>query len=880
MLYPVLKANAAKYGDKVALQIKRDGQYVRYTYAQVLDWACRFAFRLRNMGIGPQDHVGLWAESVPEWGLAYLGIHFAGAVVVPLDYQYQQEVVTSLLKFAGAKALVCAGERLGEAENVARELNLQVLTLDSGGERFSPLKTPDDFHPHSYNPDDTMSLIFTSGTTGDPKGVMLSCQNLLSNAKAVIAEQWTSDEDVFICVLPLHHSYAFTGTFMTPILSGCTVTYQPVLKGPEILTAIRETGVTIMLGVPQLFNGFAQAIQDAIARQPWLKRAIFKALYSIARKGREWFNWNLGRRCFRFIHSRFGDSFRCFVSGGAKADRAVAAFFWNIGIPMLEGYGLTETSPVITCTPIGRYFPGSVGPCLKGTEVRIDNPNSEGIGEIVMRGPGLMKGYYKNQIATDEVVKDGWFYTGDLGYLDKNRFLYITGRAKEVIVLDSGKNVYPEEVERHYESDPLVKEVCVLGKKEEDGRIKSLCALVVPDMEEVQRQKLNSIHTEVKFRLENLSLKLPTYMRVNSFKIVSEPFPRTRLGKLKRNLIESRLSGEEEKEEIRPEELSKEDILLLSNPVSEKFLTRLQKLLQCERQILPGDSLELDLGLSSIKRMELLVILEQEFGVKISQEEGNALLYVRDALKCLPSEAGEATSAAFSWTSFLRQGKKPSLDEMFHLQRGRGKNFLIEIVRWLGRIFCKICFGLKIEGFSRIEKYHGACLIAPTHQSYLDAVLIYCSLPKATLHRTAFIGLDQMFSKPPLSWLVRPARIIRTASSYTALSSLQYAAQALKKGMCVCIFPEGQRSIDGTLNPPMVGAGILSCECHVPMFPIVIKGAMATYSRIHPGFHFASMELTMLDPIFPPDKENFEEEDYRKSVNIWYQKADEREASK
>ena len=849
MLYPLVEKQVAVCGDKILLQIKRQNQYVYYSYRQAHQKALALAAHLRQIGVSPSEHVALWGDSIPEWCIAYLGIHYAGAIVVPLDIQYQENIVAHLLQFAGVKVIICGEALLTKAQSLERELHH--LTLEPGSPHCI-LDLPDagaDFQALQRQPDDTASLIFTSGTTGDPKGVMLSSNNFVSDAKALLARNWLGANENILCVLPLHHCYAFTSCFMIPLLNGNTTTFQPILKGPEIIAVMQETKVTIMGAVPKLLEMFHQGIFSKITRLPGGKRTLFWLMYFLAKWTRKLFGFNLGRVLFKKIHQQFGFGFRFFVSGGAKLDRQIGEKLWVLGFNVAEGYGLTETAPILACSPPYRFSPGSVGPALPGVEMRIDAPNKDGIGEVLVRGPILMKGYYQNEKATAEVIRDGWFYTGDLGYLNRKGYLYITGRAKEVIVLDSGKNIYPEEVEKHYSQSPLIAELCAFGKEEADGRIESLAALVVPDFEEVKRRAINNIEREIKFDIENLGMQVPSYMRLLSFRIVGEALPRTRLGKLKRNLIARTHFENYQEEERPPQELSDEEQQLLSKPDAPRMLRRLQELAGYDKEILPGDSLELDLGLDSLKNMELLVILEQEFGAKVP--EGTGFTHVHDLLALLKSDSSTAAEQKFSWRRTLAQRPDPPLEQLFRLQRGPIKRWVIDSIRWLLRILFWLCFRASTQGYEKILAHDAPCLITPNHQSYLDPLLIYFTMPSKILHNTVFIAFDAYFSRWPLSWLVGMARIIKTATSHTNIASLQYAATALDQGYSVCIFPEGQRSVDGSLNKTMQGAGILSCEKQVPMFPVAINGAIGALSRPNPGFHFVKIDLEVLPPIFP-----------------------------
>ncbi len=873
MLYKLLKEIEAKYSDKTALQMKRGEVYVKYSYSEMIQKALNIAGLLQEKGVKPGDRVALWGESIVEWPLAYLGIHFSGAVVVPLDAQLPNLAVVKLMEFCNIEILICSETLQKNTEEIQEQRSCTIYYIEPSQSSTSIMNFPEvkNFEVPSRQADDPMSIIFTSGTTGDPKGVVLTCENLVSNAIVGIQGVEATHEDNFLCVLPLHHCYAFTATFTGPTLIGATVTFQPVLQGPAIISAMQETKVSIMAGVPQLFSMFDRAIFDKIKQLPWMKRQVFALLYTLSKWARVFLGLNLGKVFFKGIHQRFGESFQFFFTGGAKLDQEIGEHFWNLGLPIIEGYGLTETSPVITLTPRRKFLPGSAGKPVSGIKLKVVNENEEGIGEIIMQGPNLMKGYYKNEQATKEVIKDGWFYTGDLGYLKKGS-LYITGRAKEVIVLSSGKNVYPAEVEKAYETCDLIAEMCVMGEKKDDGKVDRLTALIVPDFDEIKRRKVNSIHTEIKFYIENISHKLPSYMRVHSFKIVSEPFPRTRLRKLKRKEIEQKQFEElSEEDNGKPQEISPEDQKLLKKPGVGKLLKQIADLAGYEGEIFPSDSLELDVGLESIKFMELLVILDQEYGLKFSSEDPPSFIHIRDILDCLPDSEGKGGSSNFSWRGLFERPCNPPLGEVYNLNRGLLEELYVDLIRLVARTFFRVFFRPKLHNLKILKNLKGEkpIIFAPNHQSYLDAMIFFSFMPRKQLHKTMFMAHDKIFSTWFLAKTVRLFRIIKTASSATTLSSIHYASDALKKGFSVCIFPEGARSAEGNIQDPMSGAGILACENQIPLYPVLIQGAMGTFSRPNPGFHMAKVSYHMMEPIEPAAKEEYKESDYLEIVNKW-----------
>ena len=453
MLYPRLKILVETDPDAVLLQVKRRQEYVRYTRRDVFDRARATASHLASIGVSPGDRVALFAENGPEWVIAYLSIHFAGATAVPLDAQYSELELATLIPFAEAGVLLTTATLRAVADwsKIGVE---HVLSIDRDAPDgiFELPDAPDDFEPPVMGPEDLMSLIFTSGTTGDPKCAMLTCNNFLSNADAVLEVVRFTTEDNMLSILPLHHCYAFTATVLTPMVIGAKTTFETTLKGPNIVAAMQETGVTIMTGVPKLFALFERRIFSVAESKPWPTRFAFRGLLGLSRLLRRRLGLPAGRILFPSVRKRFGAKFRFFVSGGAKLDREVSENLLDVGIWVLEGYGLTESAPILTMMPPGTPRPGKIGPPIPGVELRINDPDADGVGEIIARGPNVMKGYYKRPDATAEMIRDGWLHTGDLGFVDKDGWVTITGRAKEVIVLATGKNVYPEDVERAYES--------------------------------------------------------------------------------------------------------------------------------------------------------------------------------------------------------------------------------------------------------------------------------------------------------------------------------------------------------------------------------------------------------------------------------------------
>ena len=867
MLIEKLGEYTEKQKDKVALQVKRGENWIKITYSDLWKRSVGVASTLKENGITRGDKVALFANNSPEWVIAYLGIHFSGAVVVPIDGQYGKEELTTLLKFSDSKGIIYDKEKSGIVESIS-SVNSDILTYDL--DSVIQKSPSNDFSPVEPNPEDTMSIIFTSGTTGEPKGVQLSCGNIFSNIEGILKGIKITHKDNILNFLPLHHAYASTTGVFTPLSTGGTITFCESLKGPDIMAVMQETGVTILPGVPQLFTLLERGIFQKIESLGFLSKSFFNFLYKISGSVRNTFGIRLGKLFFGKVHKQFGSKFRFCVSGGAKLDRDVSERLQNLGILMLEGYGLTETSPVISMTPLSCPRPGSVGRPLEKIEIKIDNPNPDGQGEICMKGPNLMKGYYKNEKATSEVIRDGWFHTGDLGYIDKDEMIFITGRAKEVIVLPSGKNIYPDEVEIHYQNTSMVKEICIMQTKDPSGEHKGLCAVVVPDSGELIARKVRDARDRIRTELGIVGASLPSYMRITDLVLLDESLPRTRLGKLKRAKIEE-MVNEQRKSGNKKQtfEISPEMKEMMENPQAAKFSERLEDLLGREGPFYPGMDLEIDLGMDSLTRIQMDVILEQEFGVVIPEEESPHIRTLGDILKRVMNQEGTNEKTALTWSERLAEAPSIPLDEMFNMKRGFVKNTIILFIKYITLIIMKILFGVEVKGIENIPK-DKPVLICPNHQSYLDPVLMFAFLPDFLTNKLMFIAFQEYFQKAPFSWLVKMGRIILTGGASTLAESLKLSAEGLKKGMSVCIFPEGRRSISEDVMNPKPGAGILSCETNTPVVPVYIDGTYKVMSPSNPGFRRTKVRLIFGDSIEPVKDENYQKmvEDWKKAVSI------------
>jgi len=860
---------------KIALQLKLANGYERITYDDLWKRCQSVAKELTSTGLNPGDHVCLYGENSPGWVISYLAIHAFGGVIVPLDAQLSARDLLNIITYSDSKAIIADNSHLAELEKFFHEPKNEIKLFSI--EKVSALsKSIDTFDAFDYKPSDIQTIVFTSGTTGDPKGVVLTCENIMSNIQALVRFTEVSAGDNILSILPLNHAYPCIVGLLSPLYAGGTVTFAHSLKSLDLLNAMRETGVTIFPGVPKLFTLLDREIFNKVESQPFFTRSIFWILYTFAALIRKTTGIRIGKLFFKRIHNPFGERLRFFASGGAKLDPKVSEHFLNLGFLIVEGYGLTETSAVSTLNSLKAPKPGTAGIPIPGAEIRIDYPDSDGIGEICIKGPNVMRGYYKNEEATKEVLRGGWFHTGDLGMIDSGGNILITGRVKEVIVLSSGKNIYPEEVEKLYENIPYAKELCVLPSIDDHGFVNGLRMVVVPDEMAIMSNGVFNKRDRISSEIMMRGASLPTYMRITELELYDDQLPRTMLGKIRRSEVERDLR--ERQKPIPSEEvvLTPEEKELMEAPSSIRFVKRLQEVANVRGPFYPGQELSIDLGLDSLTLVQITVVLENEFGLQLREEElpyirtiGDILKRIREVYDAKGEEPGILVKTLFEPPS-------KRLDEIFNIKRGIFKRIFMRIVQMVVFIIVKIAFRMRIEGMDKIPN-KGAVILCPNHQSYIDPIVIVAALPGWILDRLLLTGFSELFKKAPLSWIVRPLRVIPIGSTETFGDSLQLTYDGLRRGMALLLFPEGRRTPTGRIMPARMGVGILSIEARVPIIPILIEGASDTLSPRHPGFKFAKVSVVIGDPIEPPEEENHPRELYQNACERWKEAVEELE---
>ncbi len=610
----VLEQTAQKYPNNVFLQIRGDNGYRKYTYKHTIAEVKSLASSISRF-VHKGSKVAILSENRPEWCIAFFAASANGCILVPLDTSLSQENIKLFISHSKASLIFVSKSLVEKIRNLK---NIRKICFDKvdGLYNFNDMvsKKADFDLGKIPSLDNVASIIYTSGTSGQPKGVMLTHSNFLNDLEAGKKRMNIYQSDCFICILPLYHVFAFTGILLSAASFGARIVFIRTLRKNEIFNAIRENGVTILFGVPKLFESIYEGLLEKVEQQTLNKRAII-TMFTIANKiSLKLIKKNFGRAIFKRIHEEVGESIRLMISGGAAINPDVIKGLYVFGFPIVEGYGLTETSPVVTLNDVKSQKFGSVGRPLDSVEVKISEKNEEGIGEILVKGPIVMKGYYKNNEATKKALKDGWLYTKDIGYMDEEGYLYIKGRKDNVIILSSGKNVYPDDVEHHYGMSPLIQEICVVAKRHGDENI--VHALIVPDYDELKKRNIVDHKGAIKKEIEAFSAGFPSYKRILSFDIVSsEDLPKTSTLKFKKQEITQNIENKIKK----MKDTSLQDFVL---KVLQKYSDK--------KDFTMDSHLELDLKLDSLAVAEIISSIEDKLKISIKYDVNPSISTVQD----------------------------------------------------------------------------------------------------------------------------------------------------------------------------------------------------------------------------------------------------------
>ena len=539
----MFRITVQRYGGRPCFTVYEPDR-ISLNYDEAMERIQKVARWLRAQGIRKGDTVAVTGKNSPEWAVAYLGILFSGAVVVPIDYQLRNEELDLLMKTADTRILFVDEEKHETYGKAPGKLKA-VVSLKSGlGTYIYDLDGPQ-ADMERAEVEDLAAILFTSGTTGVPKGVMLTHKNLVSDCYLAQSNLTVYPTDVFYALLPIHHSYTMLAVFIEAISAGSEIVFGKKMVTKAILKDLKEAKITMFLGVPMLFNKVLAGIMRGIKAKGPVAYGLIRTLMALSGMVKKLFKVNPGKKIFHSVLDKASlATIRICISGGGPLAPSVFKQYNQLGIDFIQGYGLTETSPIVTLNPVEHYKETSVGRLSDQVEMKILDPDERGVGEIAIKGPMVMKGYYKMPEETAAVfTQDGWFKTGDLGYLDDEHYLYLTGRAKNLIVTEGGKNVYPEEIENEFQLYDEIEQILVRGYlMDVKMKVEGIEALVYPNPEffktaegtlkakaEIQK-RMDGIIAEVNQRM------LP-YQRIERITVLDQAMEMTTTKKIKRNAV-------------------------------------------------------------------------------------------------------------------------------------------------------------------------------------------------------------------------------------------------------------------------------------------------------------------------------------------------------
>lgn len=753
----------------------------------------------------------IFMENRPEWIYSFFSTWNCEGISIPVDFNSNEKELEYIINDSNAKTIFVSNESSVKAEKFKNKLNIinvDDLNIEKNS-NFINIKTPE--------LDNTAMILYTSGTTGEPKGVMLSINNFLSLAISISKDKMYEPNDVVLALLPLHHILPLAGTIIMPIYDGETIVFSKSLASNDILDALQKNKVTVFIGVPRLLELFHNSIMKKINES-----FIAKSMFNLAKNIN---SIKIRKKIFSKVHDTFGGNIKIMVSGGAKIDKEIAQDLYTLGFPITEGYGMTETCPIMAYNRRDNIKIGSVGQTLIGSYLKIVD------GEIYYKGNNIMKGYYNKPEATkNTITEDGWIKTGDLGYIDKEDFLFITGRKKEMIVLPNGKNINPVNIEKNIlKISDFIKEIAVIEKNN------VLHGIILPNFEKLVQNRITNIYETIKWKIiDKYNQDAPNYKKILKFDIVQDELPKTRLGKIRRFQLESFLD----------KSIKKDDHIKIKEPDSEYYKI-LKKYIKDNKHLEPSPKshLELDLGLDSLDIVELQVFIETAFGIKMEQDEIFNNPTLEKLYLYIEEKQGNIINATVNWGDILKN--TPDYDIP--------KNpFLIFITKWLSMPILKLYFRLKTKNIKNIPTNKPFILVA-NHQSFLDGFILFGSLPDKILKNTYFVSKSNYFKAKFMIFFKNHSNIIPVDINKGLKETLQSLAVILKAGKNVVIFPEGTRTNDGSIKEYKKSFAILSKELDVPVVLTKIDGAYKAYPRgiiiPRPG----KITFNYVDTIYPKD---------------------------
>jgi len=806
---------------RVAMRMERGGRLESYSYRDLGELAERAGVFLVGKGIKTGDRVILFAKNSPEWAMAYFGILKAGATAVPVAHDSTTVEVVNIARASGAAGIILGEDLLDKRPGLGRELAeaglgtqlwpfaavFEILDLAVENERKKLLLT-------KHAADSVASLIFTSGTTGHPKGVMLTHRNFTFMVAELSRVFDLGTSDCMLSVLPLHHTFEFSAGLLVPLAHGTRITYIPDLTGDTINHALKHGKITAIVGVPALWETLRRRVLQRFSDKSEILESAVKALADANFEVRARTGFDLGMFLFLPVHEKLGGRIRYMISGGSALPPEVLKTFYGMGFDFFEGYGLTETSPVLAVsTPKQKPIAGSVGQPLAGVEVKIDNPDDSGVGEVIARGRNVMAGYWQDEEATANAIRDGWFRTGDLGRFDADGNLYIVGRSKEVIIDANGKNVYPDEIEDLYKGSPYIKELSVVGLP--DGVAEHVACAVVPDLAHDPSLSLAEVKQRIENHFRSVASPLPFWKRVRTLEFWEGELPRTSTRKVRRREVASELCARLAKAQADKEV---DETARNAEAGHSWFLEIVAD--ACGK---PYSSVHMwsaldELGFDSLTYNELAAGLENA-GVHVP--EGTVFASARDVTGLYDLVMGKRHVASLEKKEVRKTVDNEADDIKLPAPVARlGKRGLAKAQRW----FYTRALQTKVRGEAYIPQ-HTNFIVAANHSSHLDMGALKVALGDAGHELASLAAADYFFkNKWRRAYFKNLTNLVPMERSGSIRKSLGIAARVLRGGKSLLLFPEGTRSRTGEMTDFLPSLGYLALHADVGILPAYVEG--------------------------------------------------------
>ncbi len=797
-LVEFLEAKAREYGHRPALYFKPGFRYQTWTYQDLWEGSGRVASLLQHRGLEKNDRVLLGGPNCPQWVLAFFGCLRAGLVVVPLDLRSSPDFVERVASKTRPKLAFVSRVTPDRPDG----FDVPEMLLDQIESESLNMPEP---RRVGLDWDDLAEVIFTSGTTGDPKGVMLSHGNLLANMVSVNEQAPGKPTDRLLSLLPLSHMFEQMGGLLVPLRNGSNITYLTSIQPSIIVKTAGERKPTLMLLVPQALSVLMNGIEREVARQG--KEKVWRWSMAVAQHAPT----RVRRVIFRRVLQRLGGALEYIFSGGAALDPELGEKWERIGVKISQGYGATEASPVISCHTFERPDFRSAGPPVPGMDVKVSAE-----GELLIRGPNVTKGYWEAPDRTVEAFEGEWYKTGDLGFIDSEGSVHVKGRKKDMIVLASGQNVYPEDVETVLIKHPDVTDVSVVGLPKDDGV-------------EVHAVILTEQPDKAADAVAWANRQLAEHQRIRGHTVWPEDdFPRTHTLKVKKLVVIDRLtsataaSAVDGRHSQDDEEAVRSPVVALVADIAGVMPTAVE----------PGLALGDDMGLDSLNRVELLSAIEETIGVYVDESKVTPGTTVSE-LEALVDSGPSATDIRF-----------PRWGMAFWCRALRG---LLQ----RGIVFpaMTMAYKMRVTGVDNLD-LQGPALIAANHTLHLDNGIILRSLPTRFRHRLAIAASDHMWRSP-----IRSLAIPLLGNGFpfskegNVRKSLDNVGRIIDNGWSVLIYPEGELTVAGPMKPFLAGTGLICVGGRVPVIPLKLKVIRPGFPRYFPLLSRGEVEIRFGEPL-------------------------------